>query len=255
MFFVCIVLIALFVLSSTSNIPSIPLYNAAVDNTYYPMIGLGTGSYCGSGRSNISKPECWNISSSAQATINWFNLGGRRFDNANTYPAWQGVAVGLLNISNNWTTIKREEVFITSKTGPPQPLGYNDTIAQWKEIVDTFQTDYVDLLLIHWPFDNTTHTHSWNDPYCNASNTMYSPSICRQQTWKAYEYIFTELNGAKAIGVSNYEKDHINDILELNSLIPSVNQIEFHGYWHEYDLVEFCQNNKITVNSYCPLGA
>ena len=103
--------------AALQDIPSITLKNAAVSGTKYPMIGLGTGSYCGNGRSNISNPECWTIESSSQATINWYNLGGRRFDNANTYPAWQGVAVGLLNISNNWTTIKREDVFITSKTG------------------------------------------------------------------------------------------------------------------------------------------
>ena len=42
--------------------------------------------------------------------------------------------------------------------------------------------------------------------------------------------------------------------MELGGLIPAVNQLEFHGYWHEYDLIEFCQENNITVNSYAPLG-
>lgn len=133
------------------------------------------------------------------------------------------------------------------------PLGYNDTIAQWKEIVDTFQTDYVDLLLIHWPFDNSTHSYQANDPYCNASNSMYDPAKCRQDTWKAYEFIFRN-GGAKAIGVSNFEVKHLQDIFELNSLLPSVNQVEFHGYWHEFDLVNYCNKYDIVFNSYAPLG-
>eukprot|EP00486_Rosalina_sp_Unknown_P001250 CAMPEP_0201565690 /NCGR_PEP_ID=MMETSP0190_2-20130828/4996_1 /ASSEMBLY_ACC=CAM_ASM_000263 /TAXON_ID=37353 /ORGANISM="Rosalina sp." /LENGTH=171 /DNA_ID=CAMNT_0047983479 /DNA_START=565 /DNA_END=1081 /DNA_ORIENTATION=+ len=68
------------------------------------------------------------------------------------------------------------------------------------------------------------------------------------------EYIFTTLKGAKAIGVSNFEKSDLEDIIELGGLIPAVNQLEFHGYWHEYDLIEFCQSMNITVNSYAPLG-
>jgi diketogulonate reductase-like aldo/keto reductase len=60
---------------------------------------------------------------------------------------------------------------------------------------------------------------------------------------------------ARSIGVSNFEKHHLEDILAMNASIPSVNQIEFHPYWHEDGLVEFCQAHKILVNAYSPLGA
>ena len=50
------------------------------------------------------------------------------------------------------------------------------------------------------------------------------------------EYYFNK-KSLKAIGVSNFEVSHLQDILDLNSEIPSVNQFEFHGYWHEYELV------------------
>ena len=40
----------------------------------------------------------------------------------------------------------------------------------------------------------------------------------------------------------------------MNGLIPAVNQFEFHGYWHEFNLVQYCQDRNIQVNSYAPLG-
>merc|ERR1712228_545954 len=94
-------------------------------------------------------------------------------------------------------------------------------------------TSYIDLILIHWPSANNTETYSSSDPYCNANpnNKEYSPSLCRQSTWKALEFIFNE-GKAKAIGVSNFEQKHLMDIFDLNSLLPAVNQFEFHGYWH-----------------------
>ena len=60
---------------------------------------------------------------------------------------------------------------------------------------------------------------------------------------------------ALAIGVSNFEKNHLEDIFMMNSLTPSVNQVEYHPYWHEDDLVEYCKSKNITFNSYSPLGA
>ena len=88
----------------------------------------------------------------------------------------------------------------------------------------------------------------------------------------------------RAIGVSNFEVNHMEDILELKSFVPSVNQVqpprlpsprtvhaacavlaharhpsavqfEFHPYWHEDDLVAYCKNLSILVNGYSPLGA
>jgi len=54
--------------------------------------------------------------------------------------------------------------------------------------------------------------------------------------------------------VSNYEVNHLLEIINLHSLVPSVNQVEFHPYWHEDELVDFCHKNNITFNSYSPLG-
>lgn len=83
----------------------------------------------------------------------------------------------------------------------------------------------------------------------------YDPSKCRQSVWKAMIQIFKD-GKARAIGVSNHEIKHIADCLavEDGKYPPAVNQFEFHGYWHEYELVDYCQRNNIVVNSYAPLG-
>jgi len=54
--------------------------------------------------------------------------------------------------------------------------------------------------------------------------------------------------------VSNFEKNHLEDIFEMMSLLPSVNQVEFHPYYHEDDLLEFCKENNILFNGYSSVG-
>eukprot|EP01084_Bolivina_argentea_P257455 433761_1 len=230
--------------------PCVPLYNAADPTLCMPVIGLGTGGY-NTARSAEATPEHWNISEGFENTLKWFNIGGIRWDTSNSYESQPGVAQGLLNVTNSWTTTNRSEIFLTSKVGPWRLLGYNETLQQIDDTLKLFETHYIDLLLFHWPA-NTSSTDT-TDVYCNSSNIQYSASKCRQSTWMAIEKRYKE-GRIRAIGVSNFEKKHLMDIFNLNSLIPSVNQFEFHGYWHEYDLVEYCQSYNILVNAYAPLG-
>ena len=127
-------------------------------------------------------------------------------------------------------------------------------MGQYQGLLEMFGTTYFDLLLIHWPACPAASSQS-TDPVCQKQHKeKYDPKLCRQHTWKALEDIFT--NGtARAIGVSNFEAKHIQDIIEMNSLLPAVDQFEFHGYWHEFGLRDFAQSYNITVNSYAPLGA
>lgn len=98
--------------------------------------------------------------------------------------------------------------------------------------------DYVDLLLIHSPalVGNST------DPACKRDLPTWRG--CQQSVWKAFEELFN--NGkALAIGVSNFEQKHLEDILMMKSMVPSVNQVEYQPYWHEDDLVNFCKSHNI----------
>lgn len=171
--------------------------------------------------------------------------GGRRIDTADTYGDEGGIGKGVMDAG-----IPRDQLFITSKTGPGMALGYNETLSQVDWLLGRLQTSYVDLLLVHWPYPGSINNST--DPAC-ASATL-NPKLCRQSTWRALEAAF-HAGKARAIGVSNYEQHHLEDILELNSLIPAVNQVEYHPYWHEDDLVAFCQQHNIQFNGYAPLAA
>lgn len=127
-------------------------------------------------------------------------------------------------------------------------VGYNETFNYMKQVLDDLQMDYVDLLLIHSPalVGNST------DPACKRDLPTWRG--CRQSVWKAFEELFN--NGkALAIGVSNFEQKHLEDILMMKSMVPSVNQVEYQPYWHEDDLVNFCKSHNIVFNGYSALGA
>lgn len=218
----------------TVNIPSVTLMNAAQPNTEMPIMGLGTGGY---GNAQGEGGEFWDDNVAFKAVTNWLSVGGRRIDTSLSY----GDQVGIGNAIKA-SGISRENIFITSKVD--DPYDFNSTLDHFAELLATLQTDYVDLLLIHWP----------GVPGKNVSGNCTSDRDCRQQTWKALELIYNNGN-ARAIGVSNFEENHLADILDLNSLIPSVNQIEFHPYWAEYELLNYCQKLNITFNGYSPLGA
>jgi len=83
----------------------------------------------------------------------------------------------------------------------------------------------VDLLLIHWPGPYRGHDFpESSDKECNSNDEMYNIKLCRLQTWKALEHIFKS-NKAKAIGVSNYTIDQLEELIQLNGILPAVNQV------------------------------
>jgi len=216
---------------------SVPLYNAAVPGTLMPAVGLGTGAY---GRPGNIGGEYWDDDVAREAVISWLSVGGVRIDNANNYNTSNGVGEGI-QISQR----PRESVFITSKVGPGLPLGYDETLQQTDDILKSLKTSYVDLLLIHWPGE--FYNVKWP---CYQNETFKK---CRLDSWRALEVVF-KAGKARAIGVSNYERNHLEEIFELGSLIPAVNQNEYNPYFHEDDLVEFCKAHKILFNSYTSVG-
>eukprot|EP01084_Bolivina_argentea_P170716 295834_1 len=206
----------------TSQIPTIKLLNAAHGDVEMPIVRLGTGGYGTAKNASATQPEHWNATEGYTNAIKWLQLGGTGFDSAHGYQSYPG---------------------------------YNDSIKQWQDGLKTFNTSYFDLLLIHYPWQNGSKTDNETDLSCNGKSSQYNATLCRQSTWKAYEWIYNN-GGARAIGISNFEAQYqLQDIIDMHSLLPSVNQFEFHGYWHEYQLVEQCQHLNITVNSYSPLGA
>ena len=107
--------------------------------------------------------------------------------------------------------------------------GYNSTKRACQASLRRLGLSYVDLYIIHWPIQGT------------GSNT-----------WRAMTELLKEGN-VRAIGVSNYSIEDLKDILETSDIVLAVNQVEFHPFFYQKDFLQFCNKNKIHLESYSPL--
>jgi diketogulonate reductase-like aldo/keto reductase len=124
--------------------------------------------------------------------------------------------------------IRREEVFITTKVWNTDQ-GYASTLTACERSLRRLGLSYVDLYLIHWPVQGMS-----------------------KDTWKAMTQLLKE-GKARAIGVSNYEILHLQEILQNFDVVPSINQVEFHPFLYQQELLQFCKSNSIQLEAYSPL--
>lgn len=150
--------------------------------------------------------------------------GYRHFDSAQIYgnehllgEAWQN------------SGFKREELFLTTKINVTQ-FGYRRTHKSFKESLKKLQTEYVDLLLLHFPVTGL-----------------------RKKSWQALEEIH-QAGQAKIIGVSNYTINHLEEMKQYAKLLPQVNQVELHVFLQQPELIKYCRENKIVLEAYSPLA-
>jgi methylglyoxal/glyoxal reductase len=126
--------------------------------------------------------------------------------------------------------IPRGEVFVTTKLWHTD-LGYASAKRAYRESFDRLGLEYIDLYLIHWPRAD-------------------SPQV-RLDTWRALEEIH-EGGTCRAIGVSNYSIRHLQE-LEGARIPPAVNQVEFHPFVYDPELVDYCRQHRIQLEAYSPL--
>ncbi|MBH0231696.1 aldo/keto reductase [Halobacillus yeomjeoni] len=126
--------------------------------------------------------------------------------------------------------IKREELFITTKVWNSDQ-GYENTIQALGTSLDKLGLDYVDLYLIHWPTPEF-------DEYV--------------ETYKALEQLQKD-GKVKAIGVCNFDVDHLQRLLDECEVKPAVNQVECHPYLAQNELKDFCRQYGIYVEAWSPL--
>lgn len=124
---------------------------------------------------------------------------------------------------------KREDLFITTKIWNDN-LWWNDLISSFEDSLKNLQTDYVDLLLVHFPV----------------------PEL-RRPAWRKLEEIYHS-GRAKSIGVSNYTVKHLEQLLSECSVKPVVNQVELHVFLQQPELVKYCRDNDIIIEAYSPLA-
>lgn len=162
----------------------------------------------------------------AQETVEMaLSVGYRHIDTAMIYGNEEAVGQAIKN-----SGIYREDIFVTTKL-------WNDDQRSGKvdEAIDAslkrLGLDYIDLYLVHWPVKDTY-----------------------VQVWKKMEKVYTE-GKTRAIGVSNYQIHHLEDLLKDAEFVPAVNQFECYPYLTQEPLVKFCKEKGIHPEAWGPLGA
>jgi diketogulonate reductase-like aldo/keto reductase len=153
--------------------------------------------------------------------------GYRSVDTAAIYGNEVGVGQGVREAVEE-TGIAREDLFITSKVWNSE-LGYESTIAAYEESLTKLGLDYLDLYLIHWPVAGKY-----------------------KEAWRALETLYKE-GRVKAIGVSNFQIHHLEDLMKDAEIKPMVNQVEYHPRLTQKELQVFCRQQDIQLEAWSPL--
>jgi diketogulonate reductase-like aldo/keto reductase len=154
------------------------------------------------------------------AVLTALEAGYRHIDTASMYGNEESVGAAI-----HKSGIPREQIFVTTKL-------WNSHHGNPERALETslrkLQMYYVDLYLIHYPVRQ------------------------RIQSWHALE-LLRERGKARSIGVSNFTINHLTELLRQTKTIPSVNQVEFHPYLYQRDLLNFCRRSGIVLEAYSPL--
>ncbi|ERI91383.1 glyoxal reductase [Clostridiales bacterium oral taxon 876 str. F0540] len=161
------------------------------------------------------------------AVKNAIKNGYRSIDGAAIYDNEAGMGKGIAE-GIKAAGISRENLFITSKVWNAD-LGYESTIKAYETSLKKLGLDYLDLYLIHWPVEGKY-----------------------KDAWRALEYLYKQ-GRVKAIGVSNFQVHHLEDLMKDAEIKPMINQVEFHPRLTQGKVRAFCKQNDIQVEAWSPL--
>ncbi|CAH1198777.1 aldo/keto reductase [Paenibacillus sp. JJ-223] len=153
--------------------------------------------------------------------------GYRSIDTAAIYGNEVGVGEGIRQGMKN-AGISRDELFITSKVWNAD-LGYESTLAAYEASLQKLGLDYLDLYLIHWPVAGKY-----------------------KEAWRALETLYAS-GKVKAIGVSNFQVHHLQDLMKDAKVVPMVNQVEYHPRLTQQEVGDFCREHSIQLEAWSPL--
>jgi len=149
--------------------------------------------------------------------------GYRAIDTAALYGNERGVGKAVKD-----SGIKREDIFITTKVWNDHH-GSDLALKAFDESRKKLNMDYLDLYLIHWP---------GKDKY--------------KDTWKALEKLYKD-GYVRAIGVSNFQIHHLEDLIADSEFIPMVNQVEYHPRLTQKNLYDYCKKQGIQLEAWSPI--
>ncbi|MGG3693723.1 aldo/keto reductase [Heyndrickxia ginsengihumi] len=186
-----------------------------------PKLGLGT----------------WLLddTQATQAVRDAISIGYRHIDTAQAYMNEAGVGEGIKSCG-----VAREELFITTKVAAELKT-YDAVTQSIDESLSKMGLDYIDLLIIHSP-------QPWAE--FREENRYFEEN---KEVWKAMEDAY-KADKVKAIGLSNFLQDDVENILAICEIKPMVNQVLAHVSNTPLELIEFCQKNGILVEAYSPIA-
>ncbi|KIW38623.1 uncharacterized protein PV06_09575 [Exophiala oligosperma] len=149
------------------------------------------------------------------------------------------------------TGLSRNNLFITTKVW----CTYHTRVEQNLDMsLGLLGLDYVDLYLLHWPIAmNPNGNHEKFPKLADGSRDLLR-SRSHVDTYKDMEKLL-KTGKVKAIGVCNYSKRYLEELLPKVDIVPAVNQIENHPLLPQQEIVDYCQQKGIHVTAYSPLGS
>ena len=169
---------------------------------------------------------------SAQVIRAAIEAGYRCFDTASFYGTETYLAEAIRE-----SGIAREKFFITSKVWKTE-MGYENTKQAFERTLKNLDTDYLDMYLIHWPLPEPGY-RDWK--------------ALDLETWRAMEDLYAE-GKIRAIGLSNFLPHHIENILANCRVEPVTDQLEYHPGYSQEAAVQYCQERRILVQAWSPIG-
>jgi len=162
-----------------------------------------------------------------EAVKSAIKAGYRSIDTAAIYGNEKAVGEGI-RAGIKEAGISREDLFITSKVWNSDQ-GYETTLAAYEESLKKLELDYLDLYLVHWPVEGKY-----------------------KDTWRALETLYKE-ERVRAIGVSNFQIHHLQDVMKDAEIKPMINQVEYHPRLTQKELQAFCKEQGIQMEAWSPL--
>ena len=190
-----------------------------------PWLGLGTaGSWTPFHKSSEGAAVLGSDEGVAEAVAAALDVGYRHIDTAALYGTEEAVGRAIAT-----HTVDREQVFITTKVWNNEiAAGPDATRDSIEASLERLGIEVVDLLFLHWPVPGY------------------------QQAWRVLEEVYRQ-GKARAIGVSNFDVHQLIELLEQAEIVPMVNQVEFHPYLQQPELLRFCRDNGIQHQGWSPL--
>lgn len=186
-----------------------------------PKLGLGT----------------WLINNEdvVQAVKDAAKIGYRHIDTAQAYQNESGVGAGIRACG-----VKRADMFLTTKLAA-EIKSYKEAVASIDKSLQTLGLEYIDMMLIHSP--KPWREYHGSEPYFDGN----------REAWRALEEAY-KAGKLRAIGLSNFDKPDLDNILESCTVKPVVNQILAHISNTPKELIHYAQNKGILVEAHSPIG-